>query len=101
MSVLYDFADEPAHLHAIDMLAKEASQPVALVTEIYITELARLKVGARIKDFLVVLTCRKVREGLRRRRVAAPLSRPRSTTPAMGLRGDALATKRVESYRWR
>jgi len=54
--------DVPNHLHTIAMLALEVNRSVDVVSEIFLTELARLKEGARLEDFLVVLTCRKVRD---------------------------------------
>ena len=54
-----------SHLDAIKSLAKEANQPVEDVQAIYATELARLEAGARISDYLVVLTSKRVRQILR------------------------------------
>jgi hypothetical protein len=56
--------DVPHHLHTIAILALEVNRSVEVVSEIFLTELARLKEGARIDDFLVVLTCRKVRDAV-------------------------------------
>jgi hypothetical protein len=49
------------HLSAIEFLAKTTRVPVDQITKRYEHELAKLKVGARVNDFLPVLTIRKVR----------------------------------------
>ena len=65
-----------AHVRAIDALAAETDRPIEEVAEIYMGELGRLRSGARIEDYLVLLTTRHVREALRRpdrRRFLKPL----------------------------
>ena len=57
---------EPSHVYAIDALVVETDRPLEEVAEMYLRELARLRVGARIEDYLVLLTSRHVREALRR-----------------------------------
>lgn len=56
---------EPEHLRAIKMLADEVHHPVEEVKEIYTQTFENLDAEARIKDFLIVLTCKKVRDELR------------------------------------
>jgi len=55
----------PEHLSAIKMLADEVHHPVEEVKEIYTQTFENLDAEARIKDFLIVLTCKKVRDELR------------------------------------
>ena len=58
-------ADQAAsNLSAIEALARESSLPVAEVREIYEGELARLRDGARITDFLVLFASRRTRSAL-------------------------------------
>lgn len=61
---------EPEHLSAIKALADEIHQPVEDVNKIYAETLERLSSDARIKDYLVVLTCKTVRDELRHSRTA-------------------------------
>jgi Protein of unknown function (DUF3562) len=56
----------PLHVYAIDALVEETNRPVEEVAQLYMRELARLQVGARIQDYLVLLTSRRVRAALRR-----------------------------------
>jgi hypothetical protein len=49
------------HLRAIEFLAETTRAPLDQVTKIYQRELAKLKVGGRVNDFLPILTIRKVR----------------------------------------
>jgi hypothetical protein len=56
-----DGRERSRHLRAIEFLAKTTQAPVDQVTKIYEHELAKLRVGARVNDFLPVLTIRKVR----------------------------------------
>lgn len=56
---------EPEHLSAINSLAEETHRPVEEVNEIYTKTFEDLNSDARIKDYLIVLTCKKVRDELR------------------------------------
>lgn len=55
---------ESGHVKAIEALAKEINRPVEMVSDIFISELESLKSNARIQDYLIVLTSKKVREVL-------------------------------------
>jgi len=46
------------HAEAIDTLARDTGRPVQEVAEVYMQELARLESGARIYDYLPLLTSR-------------------------------------------
>jgi hypothetical protein len=59
-------AIKPSHVYAIDALVAETHRPIGEVAEMYMRELLRLRVGARIEDYLVVLASRHAREALRR-----------------------------------
>jgi len=52
----------PVHVYAIDALVQETRQPLGEVAQLYVTELNRLGSGARLQDYLVVLTSKHVRE---------------------------------------
>jgi hypothetical protein len=56
---------EPEHLQAIEALAEEIDCPVEEVNNIYASALESLKSSARIQDYLIVLTSKKVRDELR------------------------------------
>ena len=56
---------EPEHLYAIKGLAEETNHSVEEVKIIYAKELRSLNSAARIKDYLIVLTSKKVRDVLR------------------------------------
>jgi hypothetical protein len=56
----------PLHVYAIDALAQETKRPLAEVAHVYVDELTRLQTGARVQDYLVLLTSKRVRESLRR-----------------------------------
>lgn len=56
---------EPEHLKAIEALAREIDCPVDEVNNIYASALGRLRSSARIRDYLIVLTSKKVRDTLR------------------------------------
>ena len=60
----------PVHVYAIDALVQETKRPLEEVAPLYVTELNRLGSGARLQDYLVVLTSKHVRESLRRRKPA-------------------------------
>ena len=79
MAPSYKTLDDGVHQDTIEALAGEMHLPTERVAEIYTTELARLRVGARIEDYLVVLTCRRVRDTLRQQTAPArPFLRPES-----------------------
>jgi hypothetical protein len=88
MSISRRPAVEPSHVDAIDALVAETNRPMEEIAEIYMRELARLREGARIQDYLVLLTSRHVRQALQRsgrgrlpRHFLTPLARPRNLTP--------------------
>ena len=55
---------EPQHLSAIQTLANETHRPVVDVNRIYVETFERLNSDARIKDYLVLLTSKMVRDAL-------------------------------------
>lgn len=57
--------NDRVHAHAIEALAIETQLPVERVGDVYAAELERLMVDARIKEYLPVLTSRRVRQILR------------------------------------
>ena len=61
----------PEHLHDIETLADETNQPVEEVKMLYAEVLLGLGTDARIQDYLLVLTSKKVRNVLRRPRTSA------------------------------
>lgn len=65
MSTLNFIKLDPVHLNTIHALAKEIGCPVEEVNNIYTSALENLKSKARIQDYLIVLTGKKVRDGLR------------------------------------
>lgn len=50
------------HLNAIRTIAAQTRRPEEEVRKLYAEAFERLSTGARVKDFLVVLTSREVRE---------------------------------------
>ncbi|MES2353449.1 MAG: DUF3562 domain-containing protein [Pseudomonadota bacterium] len=83
------------HTDVIESLVKELNCPRKMVKDTYFSELARLKADARVEDFLVVLTCRKVRDVLRHHiwRV------PSSTSVSLGFRpNSARATREPAAH---
>ena len=68
---------DAAHADAIDMLARANNRSAQEVAEIYLEELARLKAHAKIQDYLVLLTSKRVREVLR-------AARERKSVEALG-----------------
>jgi hypothetical protein len=56
----------PPHVYAIDVLVQETQRPLAEIAKLYVNELTRLQTGARVQDYLVLLTSKRVRESLRR-----------------------------------
>jgi len=66
MMDVYETASERAlSLGAIRALSEETATPVAEVQRRYERELARLKAGAQVKDYLTILASRLVRESLK------------------------------------
>jgi hypothetical protein len=66
MSASRRSARELSHVDAIDALVAETDRPLEEVAEVYMRELARLREGARVQDYLMLLTSRHVRQALRR-----------------------------------
>ncbi|OGS98372.1 MAG: hypothetical protein A3K04_09850 [Gallionellales bacterium RBG_16_56_9] len=62
---------EPQHFSAIQALANETHRPVVDVNRIYVETFERLNSDARIKDYLVLLTSKTVRDALRHSRTDA------------------------------
>ena len=62
---------QPEDFVVIKGLAKETSWPVEEVENIYAEILGRLSSSARVRDFLTVLTCKKVRDVVRQARKSA------------------------------
>ena len=54
------------HRAAVDKLARDLGLPVEHVETVYLSEMARIESGARIKTFLTVLTVGSVRNRLHR-----------------------------------
>lgn len=57
---------ERLHLNAIEALSQKTKRPVEEIAKLYVSELVRLRTGARVQEYLVLLTSRRVREALRR-----------------------------------
>jgi hypothetical protein len=57
--------EEARHLKAIQRLASEVGSDIAAVKAIYETELARLQDGARLRDYLPLLTARHTLDYIR------------------------------------
>lgn len=62
---------EPQHLSAIQALADETHWPVVDVNRIYVETFEKLNSNARIKDYLILLTSKTVRDALRHSRTDA------------------------------
>ena len=62
---------KPEHLYVIETLAEETNRPVEEVKEIYAETLLLLGSDARVDDYLIVLTSKKVRDLLRQTRKPA------------------------------
>jgi hypothetical protein len=64
---LYDNEDERRqHDRAMELVARDLHRPVEDVRPLYESELAALRQGARVKDFLSVLASRYARLQLKR-----------------------------------
>jgi Protein of unknown function (DUF3562) len=67
MQALYkDQNDEALHQRAIERLARKVNRPIARVKTVYEREYARLKIDAKVTDFLGVLASRRARDALLR-----------------------------------
>jgi hypothetical protein len=58
------FTLELDNLQTIKALAEEVDFPVEELSQIYASTLESLKASARVQDYLIVLTCKKVRDKL-------------------------------------
>ena len=67
MPQLYNNPDNEAlHLNAMKALAIETGNEFAVVRQVYEVGLARLQAGAHITEYVLVLSCRRAREALRK-----------------------------------
>jgi hypothetical protein len=67
MQSLYkDQNDEALHQPAIEKLARNISRPIARVKAVYEDEYARLKISAKVTDFVGVFASRRARDKLLR-----------------------------------
>lgn len=67
-SALYENEkDQAMHRHAISELSRESGLPPGEIGRLYENNLEHLKSRARVKDYLLVLTQRSVKEILRHR----------------------------------
>ena len=67
MPQLYDNPDQEAlHLKAMRSLATETGYEFAVVRQVYEAELARLRAGAHLTEYVLLLSCRRARETLRK-----------------------------------
>jgi hypothetical protein len=65
MAELYNDSDEQATcLGAIEELAQQTNRPFAEVKEVYEVEFARLKIDARVTDYLPLFASRRTRDRL-------------------------------------
>jgi len=65
MPRLYDNPEQEAlHLNAMQALATETGCELALVRQVYEVELARLLSGARLSEYVLLLSSRRTRETL-------------------------------------
>ena len=64
--------DEALKANAIAALAEETRQPLAVVTEIFDEEYARLATTARIADYVVLFATRRARDVLAKRSAFRP-----------------------------
>lgn len=65
MAELYNDSDEQANCFgAIEELAQETNRPFAEVKQVYEAEFARLKVDARILDYVPLFASRRTRARL-------------------------------------
>jgi alanine dehydrogenase len=82
---LYSDDDQEAvSMNVIETLARETARPVAEVREIYESEFARLREGARITDYLILFASRRTRIALaQRQRPAGAVTQRAPPPPAM------------------
>ena len=67
MQSLYkDQNDEALNQRAIEKLARKVNRPIARVKAVYEDEYARLKISAKVTDFLGVFASRRARDVLLR-----------------------------------
>ena len=67
MQSLYkDQNDEALNQRAIEKLARKVNRPIARVKAVYEDEYARLKISAKVTDFLGVFASRRARDALLR-----------------------------------
>jgi len=57
--------EQRLHERAIEKLSRDIGRPVPEIRSVYETMLGRLREGARIKEYLVVLVSRNVKEMMR------------------------------------
>ena len=62
---------KPEHLYVIETLAEETNRPLEEVKQLYAETLLLLGSDARVQDYLIVLTSKKVRDVLRHTREPA------------------------------
>lgn len=68
MPQLYENPDHEAlHLKAIQSLALESGYTLSVVKQVYETQLAQLQAKAQLKEYVLLLSCRRTRETLRAR----------------------------------
>jgi hypothetical protein len=58
--------DEALHQRAIEKLARKVNRPIARVKTVYEDEYARLKIDAKVTDFIGVFASRRARYALLR-----------------------------------
>jgi hypothetical protein len=59
-----DRSEDVINQDAITSIAQEMHYPLPVVRRVYEAEFARLKAGARIKDYLVLFAARRTRDAL-------------------------------------
>ena len=73
MPQLYDNPNQEAlHLKAMKSLAIETGHEFAVVRQVYEVELARLQAGAHLREYVLLLSCRRARETLRKSAKSVP-----------------------------
>jgi hypothetical protein len=66
-----DLELKPEHLYVIETLAEETDRPLEEVKRLYVQTLLLLGSDARVQDYLIVLTSKRVRDVLRQTREPA------------------------------
>ena len=64
MPDLTDRDEDAINQDAITSIAQEMHYPLPVVKRVYDSEFARLKAGARVKDYLVLFAARRTRDTL-------------------------------------